>query len=176
MKSPANITSTDAVRRFRTAMQQYEADLRDIVAQLILECRRGLEYVEHDRARYWPREAREAADALAQARNDLERCEMALRADDRRSCYEQKIAVQAAKARLRTAEAKVRAVRKWRVEAKHEADHFQGQLNKLSNYLDGEFPRALAALERMARALDRYTEATPPTKAGGATAGSEEGS
>jgi hypothetical protein len=126
--------------------------------------RRAVDWVEHDRARYWPREAQRASDAVLIAKNDLERCEAALRVEDKRSCYEQKIALEKAKRRLRLAEEKTRAVRRWRVAVHREADRFQGRMAKLANYLETELPRAVAALERMIAALDKYTERAAPAE------------
>ncbi|MCH5374350.1 MAG: hypothetical protein JJ992_10250, partial [Planctomycetes bacterium] len=132
MSGSAHITSTEAVREFRVALQEYEADVRDAIDQLLLELRRSLDWVEHDRSRYWPAQAQRASDTVAQARQDLERCEMAIRAEDRRSCYEQRMALQKAKQRLRLCEQKVRAVRRWRVAVQHESDSLQGRLLKLT--------------------------------------------
>jgi hypothetical protein len=69
-----------------------------------------------------------------------------------------------AKRRLRLTEDKVRAVRRWRVVVHREADDFHGRLAKLASCLDMDLPRALAALERMAVALDRYTERAAPAE------------
>jgi len=173
MSTPAQITSTDAVRQFKLALEEFQGEAREAVTQLLLEMRRAVDWIEHDRTRYWPREFQRASDALLQARNDLERCEMAFRANDKRSCYEQKIAVDKAKRRLRLTEDKVRAVRNWRVTVHREADDFHGRLAKLASCLDMDLPRALAALDRMAGALDRYTERAAPadSTAGSGTAG-----
>jgi hypothetical protein len=162
MSDSAHITSTDAVREFRVALQQYEAEIRDAIDQLLLERQRSLDWVEQDRARYWPAEVRRASDAVIQARQDLERCEMAIRAQDRRSCYEQRVALEKARQRQRLAEQKVRAVRRWRVSVQQEADSLHGRLLKLTDFLDTEFPRAIAALGRMATALDKYTDRRQP--------------
>jgi len=171
MSGSAHITSTDAIREFRVALQQYEADVRDAIEQLLLELRRSLDWVEHDRARYWPAEARASADAVLRAQQELARCEAAIRAEDRRSCYEQRMAVEKAKQRLRLCEQKVRAVRRWRVSVQQEADSMHGRLLKLTDFLDTEFPRALAALGRMSAALDKYTERAAP-RAGSLDSGS----
>ena len=169
MSAPAQITSTDAVRQFKLALEEFQGEAREAVTQLLLEMRRAVDWVEHDRARYWPREYQRASDAVLQARNDLERCEMAFRAEDKRSCYEQKLALEKARRRLRLTEEKVHAVRRWRVTVHREADDFHGRLAKLANCLDMDLPRALAALERMAVALDRYTERAAPVESSGGT-------
>jgi hypothetical protein len=175
MSGSAKITSTDAVRVFRRALEKYDFDVRDTLTQLDLELRRVIDWIEHDRASYWPRAMRNASDALLEAKNNLARAEAALRAEDKRACYEEKAAVEKAKLRLRTAEHKARAVRKWRIVIKHEVDEFLGQMAKLNNHLDTEFPRALASLERMAAALDKYTDATAPRDSDAAPSTSESG-
>ncbi|MCY2992874.1 MAG: hypothetical protein NTY19_34085 [Planctomycetota bacterium] len=160
MAQGAKITSTETVRLFKVAMQEYETQVRDTVTQLELELRRAVDWIEHDRLRYWTHESRAASDALAEARRALERVELAIRPEDKRSAYEKKLAFDHAKQRLRNAEQKSRAVRKWRLTIRQEADMFLGHLNRLTNYLDTEFPRAVATLERLAQALDKYTEFT----------------
>ena len=51
MAGSANITSTDAVRAFKLALERYEGDVRDSVSQMELELRRAVDWIEHDRAR-----------------------------------------------------------------------------------------------------------------------------
>jgi hypothetical protein len=162
MSGSAHITSTDAIRDFRAALQEYDLEIRDVIAQLLLQLRRSVDWVEHDRARYWPAEVRAASDAVIQAQDDLARCESAIRAEDRRSCYEQRMALEHAKRRQRLAEQKVRVVRQLRVSVRQEADAMQGRMLRLTDFLDTELPRALAALGRMSAALDKYTERNAP--------------
>lgn len=157
--SQANIRSTAAVRTTKSALIQFEAGMRDVIAELLLQTQRASDYIEQDRARYWPRAARTASDRLIAARNALERCETSIRPDDKRSCYEEKLALDKAKRRLRLCEEKVRTLRKWRVAIRQEVEEFRGQMARLNNFLDADLPRAIASLERMARALDEYTEA-----------------
>jgi len=164
MSGPANVTSIEAVKHFRVAMQQFDSEAHDAVIQLILEMRKAVDWIEIDRARYWPNEARKASNAVAEARINLERCQMSINPDDKRSCYDEKKALEQAKARLRTTQEKVRIVKHWQMKVKHEAEEFETQMAKLSNMLDTEMPRAVAALQRMTRALDRYTQKSEVTK------------
>ena len=166
MPLAANITSTDAVRLFKVALQEYETQVRDIVAQLELDLRRALDWVDHDRPRYWTQQCHKASDGIAEARRALERAELSIRPEDKRSCYEQKLAFEQARRRLRLCEQKLRAARKWRVTLHQESDEFLGHIGRLNNYVDTELPRALATLERLAQALDKYTELTAPRPAG----------
>ena len=167
MTTPVQVTSIDALRHFKLALEEFQTEAREAITQLLLEMRRGVDWIEHDRTRYWPRAMQQASDAVIEARNNLERAELSLRPEDKRSCYEQKIALEKAKRRLRLTEEKVRAVRRWRIEVHRQADKFHGGLSKLANTLDMDLPRALAALERMAVALDRYTERSAPVESPG---------
>jgi len=169
MTAPAQITSIDAVRHFKLALEEFQTEALEAVTQLLLEMRRGVDWIEHDRTRYWPRAMQQASDAVIEARNNLERAELSIRPEDKRSCYEYRIALEKAKRRLRLTEDKVRAVRRWRIAVQREADRFHGGLSKLANTLDMDLPRALAALERMAVALDRYTERSAPVESAGGT-------
>lgn len=170
----ANITSTDAVQALKLALQQFEAGVRDGLIQLGLEARRPVEWIEHDRARYWPREVRKASDALSEARIALERCEVTISADDRRSCYDEKKALEKAKRRLRTAEEKVQAVKRWQSQIRKEVEEFEVQLARVTQYLDSDFPRAIAALERMSAALSQYVQSPGPADSAASASGGDE--
>ena len=158
MKRSANVTSIDVLAEFKAAIEQYAADGRDTLTTLLLELRRAIEWIENDRTKYWPREVRRAADAVHEARNNLERCQLSIRPDEAPPCYEQKQALELAKRRLRTAEEKVDIVRGWRVKLHHESDEFKGQLGKMNHCLESDLARAVANLDRMMMALDKYAE------------------
>src|SRR5262245_3328400 len=106
----ANISSIDAVRGFHEALVQFEADVQDALGLLELESRRPLEWIEHDRSRYWPREMHKASDAVNEARLAVERCELAVNPADRQISYEARKALEKAKRRLRLTEAKIETV------------------------------------------------------------------
>lgn len=157
MNAPANVTSVDAIREFRAALLKFEHEMRDTMAELLMESRKAIEWIEHDRPQYWPAQARSASDALAVAANDLERCELAIRPDDKRGCHEQKMAVEASKRRLRFCEQQVEVVRKWRRTLQHDLNEFQGNVTRITDFVDADLPRAVAMLDRILGALDRYT-------------------
>lgn len=156
MSRAAKVTSIDAVGQFKVALEAFEADARDALTQLLLELRRAREWIEVDRTRYWPREVRKASDRVAEARSNLDRCQMTATPGDEPPCDDEKRALEKAKRRLRTAEEKVRAVQHWRIKVRHDAEEFEAQIAKLNDLLDTEMPRAVAALQRMIKALDTY--------------------
>jgi hypothetical protein len=163
MDRSANVTSIDAIRALRSAFRAFEANSREAVTLLTLEVRKALDWLENDRTRYWPEQVRKASECVAQARNDLERCQLTYGSEDSPSCYEQKKALERAKRRLRLCEDKVKRVKYWVRTVRGEMDEFEGQMARINNCLDADVPRAVALLERMLRALERYAEASSET-------------
>src|ERR1051325_7746782 len=96
----ANITSIEAIRLFATAMMAFEDGAEDAAVQLELEARRPVEWIDRLSA-YWPQQVRKASDSLSEARVALEVCELTISGDDRRSCYDERKALEKAKRRLR---------------------------------------------------------------------------
>lgn len=170
-KGSANLTDIDAVRRLKPALLEFVAKVSSALVSLDLESRRPMEWIEHDRGRFWPREAQRAGDAVIEARTNLERCRMALRDEDRRSCVDERKALEKAKRRLEFAEIRVRALPRWRNALRKEVEEFQVQIARLQQYLDLEFQRAVASLARITQALDHYALPSAPTHARPGAAG-----
>lgn len=156
MERSANVTSLDGIRELRTSLLKFEEYSRDGLTMLILEVRRAMEWLEGDRRRYWPEQVRRASQKVVEARNDLERCQLKYGSEEAPSCYEQKMALQRAKRRLRFSEDQVKVVKKWIRTVRQELNEFEGQTAKLTSILDADIPRAVTTLERMLRALDKY--------------------
>lgn len=154
----ANITSIDAVRILRAALAQFGKEVGDALTALDLEGRRPLEWIDQDRSRYWPAEVQKATNEVSEARLALQKCELTIDGEDARYCYDERKTLEKAKRRLRLAEDKVQAVKRWRVKIHKEVQDFQVQIAKLRSYVDGDLLRGLAALGRMAEALDRYAQ------------------
>ena len=155
----ANISSIDAIRAFAAAMAAFEDGAEDAAVQLELEARRPVAWID-ERGMYWPKEVRKASDALSEARISLEKCELTISGEDRKSCYDERKALEKAKRRLRTAEDKVQAVKRWKVKIRKEVEEFQVQIAKLRQFLESDLVRSMASLKRMSEALDKYVQQT----------------
>jgi hypothetical protein len=159
----ANITSIDAVRALKLALSQFGSDVQTALDSLEAEARRPLDWIEHDRSQYWPREVRKRSDALSEARLALQRCELTIDGTETKYCYDERKAFERAKRRLTTAEEKVQAVRRWRHVIRKEFEEFQVQVEKLRHYLTSDLSQAVVAAERMAEAVDRYVQQQAPS-------------
>lgn len=166
MAKSAHITSTEAVAALRTALLQFVAEAQHALTALQLEARRPVEWLDHDRTLYWPREMRKASDRVAEARLELQRCEMTISGEDRRACVQEKKQLQKAKARLEMTEERIRTVRRWKFEMKKAVEDFETQLARVQRYLENDIPIAAAELQRMILALEAYTQtfANPENK------------
>jgi hypothetical protein len=165
----ANVTSIDAPRQFRAALVRFIAEVEAALVTLNLEGHRPTEWIEGDRPRYWRQEARKASDAVGEARVALERCQVRISNEDTKYCYDERKALEKAKRRLQAAEEKVQAVRRWRVELHKAVEDLQVQLARAKHYLESDLVKAVAALDRVTAALDRYAQQTAPPVEGTAT-------
>src|SRR5437870_6319966 len=155
MASSANVTSIDAIRLVRLALQQFQSEAENALMQLELEGRRPVAWIDNDRAPYWDREVRKASDGLSEARVALERAETTTSAEETKYAYDERKALEKAKRRLRLCEEKVQKVKRWRSVIHKETETFQSQVAKLKRYLEHDVVQAVAALGRMADALDK---------------------
>jgi hypothetical protein len=176
MASSANVTSIDAIRMVRLALQQFQMDAQNALMQLELEGRRPVAWIENDRAPYWDREVRKASDAQAEARIALEKAEVTTSAEEHKYAYDERKALEKAKRRLRLCEEKVQKVKRWRSVIHKESETFESQVAKLKRYLEHDLVQAVAALGRMAEALDKYTQlqTAAPVEAAGPSATAQE--
>jgi len=163
MSRSAKVTSIDAIAEFKVAVHKFADELRDAVTTLQLESARAMDWIENDRATYWPRETKRAGERLNEARNNLERARTSARPDDARPCYQEKKEVALAEWRLRYCEDQIAIVRAWRRKLQHETEEFRGKMGRLNQIADVD--RGIAALERILRALDRYAERAVSPKA-----------
>jgi hypothetical protein len=172
MERSAQVTSIEAIREFRAALLQFGGEAEDAVVMLTLEARKAIQWLQLDRARYWPEQTRKAQEWVVQARNELERCQLHYGSENAPSCFDQKKRLERAKKRLRLCEDKVKSVKRWIQTVRQELDDFEGELAKLTNWLEVDLPRAAAALERMLHALDKYAgdyqslQDAPPSSSG----------
>jgi hypothetical protein len=161
MSGQAKVTQIGALRDFRGTLILYQEALRDATQMLLVEMRRGVDWVQEDRPRYWPAQVRRLDEALVAAKNALEQC-LARKFDDHQPmCYDEKKHVNAVKTRLETAREKVKIARTWRANIEKDRDDFETRITQLSDYAEVELPRAIAALERMIAALDKYASKDP---------------
>src|SRR5258708_38636071 len=76
MRTPARVTSVDALGDFRAALDAFRADALDALTALDLEVRRTFDWLA-DQRRFWQKTRRECPDAPTRARAELAPKQMA---------------------------------------------------------------------------------------------------
>src|SRR5262245_37792950 len=158
----ANVGSLDALKLFRAGLVKFAAEVESALVTLELEARRPVEWIEEDRARYWPQQVRKASEAVSEARVALERGQVRISSEDTRYCYDERKALEKAKRRMQLAEEKTQSLRRWRVEMRKVSEELELQLARTKHYLESDWIRAIAALDRMIAALERYVDQSAP--------------
>jgi predicted RNase H-like nuclease (RuvC/YqgF family) len=153
---PANVHSLEAILAVQTALAAFRDDLEQAIATIDMEMRKVLDWLEHDRPRFWRNQLREAQDGVVQARQALHRCLMYPINDERPSCYEERAELKKAEARLAYCDEKSERLRHWIREVRHEMSEYQGRISQLKDVVDIDTPQALTTLERLVTRLEEY--------------------
>lgn len=159
MGRAADVRSVDSIRAFRADLVEYQAKLRLAVETLHVELSRGEGWFENQKS-YWPAESRRTSDKMSEALAALSRCMLGKGKDRPTACDDERKELQNIKQRLRFTEQQANVTKRWTLQVNHDTDEFRNRLSRLVAIADGEIPRALASLDRIAESLDRYTEKT----------------
>ena len=157
MNRQVRVTSPEVIEDFRSVYGHYGSTIRDAIDAALWEARRAVQWLEGERRQYWREQTRKASNKVSETRINLERCEVAIRPDDKRGCYVEKKQFERAKQRLRFCEEQCRVVQKWIRILHQELEDFEGKVAQLSEFVDGDVPRAITALENMLQAIEKYT-------------------
>ncbi len=163
MAESANVTSVDAISRFRGAFARFNEDAHGVLQNLDRQAQKMLQWIEGDATTYWRLQVLRCHEQISRARSALDTALMKKTKDYTPSCIEEKENLRTAKERLRQAEEKTVVVRKWARIVREEIDEYRGKMNLLRDCLDVDVVRGLALLDRTLHALERYAEIAPPT-------------
>jgi hypothetical protein len=164
MGQPARVKSIDALQAMSAALVCFHDDASSAMDDLEMEIRRALEWIGQDCRQYWKEELRRSRDGVTEARLQLENARMFRRiAEEHGSFVEEKKALERAKRRMQIAESKVEAIPHWAMMIERAVNEYRASRSQFANWLEGEFPRAVAALSRMISDLEAYVRLATPT-------------
>jgi len=156
MSTPAKVHSSEAIEAVRASLMSFTDHVGDALTELAAEMRRVMEWLEHDRPRYWKTQVRLGTDQVHEAQQALNRCLMFPIADERPSCYEERAALKKAQARLAYCEQKAERVRHWQRTLQHELFEYDGRISQLVRLVEIEAPQAIGVLNKIIRHLEEY--------------------
>ncbi|MCH2153528.1 MAG: hypothetical protein MK089_09340 [Phycisphaerales bacterium] len=164
MSKQANVASIESLEIFRKAVLEFRA-----VAQ------RGLSGINHDVSRLqhwvgseqpmiWRARLRKLQAAVDNARSDLERARISRPDDSAHMLFEQRKALDRARAKQREAEERLEMLNKWARRLDHQAMIMRSGLQPLSTMLDADMDLLVARLGILIKHLDSYLRLpAPPT-------------
>jgi exonuclease VII large subunit len=163
MPGPAYVHNTEAIDSVKAALASFSHQVDEGLTEIAAECRRTLDWLEHDRPRFWKHQTRVAWDEVEQAKKDLHRCLMYPIADERPSCTEQRAALKKARARLAYCEQKAERLKNWCREVRHELFEYEGRISQLKTCAEIDVVQAIAVLSRILARIDEYRALGSPT-------------
>jgi hypothetical protein len=174
MSRAARVQSTDALRVFAAALRSFGDDASVALADLEMQVNRAIEWIRYEQKEYWTDQIRRAEAEVAEARLNLERKQMLQEPGERRSFWEEKKALEAAKRRLAVGRQKLEAVRRWTHLLEREFMEYKGGVAPLAGWLQSDLHRGLALLKRWSGALESYVSLEPPAGGEALPAGASE--
>ncbi|MGI9457033.1 MAG: hypothetical protein ACR2NU_10750 [Aeoliella sp.] len=163
MPGAAYVHNTDAIEAVKTALAIFAHQVDEGLTEIGAESRRMLDWLEHDRPRYWKNQVRLAWDGVEQAKQDLHRCLMYPVADERPSCTEERAALKKAQAYFAHCEEKAERLKGWCREVRHELFEYEGRVTQLKSCGEVDVVQAIAVLNRILSRIDEYHQLGSPT-------------
>ena len=161
----ARVDSIDALKQFRDAYCKFAEEARNALIAADIETRRGKDYILIARVGHWKSELKRRSEKLSQARLELNAKTLGQTGGEEKGVTEARENVRKAVARIGEAEAKLKAIAKWKPVLEHAASEYRALSQPLADALQGEMAHALGLLERMITSLEAYIAIAPPSTA-----------
>lgn len=158
--SQARVSSIEALAAWKEAVCLFGDTGKDALIAVEMELRRAFDWLE-EQAKHWRFEVRRREEQVLQAKNELTRKKMMPIIGKHPDTTEQEKALRKAQLRLAEAEEKIETCRRWAIELRRCAEEYLGTAHQLSGWLEGDLPRATAALEQRITALEQYASMNP---------------
>ncbi len=160
MNHQAKIHDVDSLRELHEALAKFGVRAREALDVAGAELRRAADFLERQQA-YWQHEVIRRREDLLRAKADLSR-QRWLHDGERVGTSEKELAVHRARERLREAEEKGEAVRRWQRTLPQVAAEYEGPARRLAGMLEADLRAGLALLETRSAALEAYLALAPP--------------
>jgi chromosome segregation ATPase len=160
MNHTAKIHDVDSLRALHAALAKFGVQAQSALDSANAELRRAADFLERQQA-YWQHEVQRRQEELNRAKADLSRHRW-IHDGQRVGASEKEMLVHRARERLREAEEKVEAVRRWQRQLPQAVADFDGPGRRLAGMLEADLRGMLALLEARSDALEAYIALPPP--------------
>jgi chromosome segregation ATPase len=155
MARKADVRSLEALKQAKAAIAEFRDSARAALSEAHSEAQRTLWWLQQTQATHWQQEYRRRVERVNHAKSELYRAQLAAM-DPEATCLEQRKALEMAQRSVREAEAKIKAVKQWTIQLDRELTIYRGQTQRINHAIEGDLPKAEAALSLMMDRLDAY--------------------
>jgi hypothetical protein len=154
MNHSAKIHDVDLLRDLHAALAKFGVQAQGAIDNANAEIRRALNFLERQQA-HWQHEVVRRQEELLRAKADLSRNRW-IHDGERVGGSELELLVHRARERLREAEEKGEAVRRWQRQLPQAVGDFNGPSRRLAGMLEADLRASLSLLEQRSAALEAY--------------------
>lgn len=158
MPGQAQITSVEALERFRSDLIVFLTQIKPVVDEVGGEVVRMKFWLENDQRPVLENQARQRRRRLEEAQAEVFNARLSKLQD---SSALQQMAAQKARRAVEETEQKLGAVKKWDRDLENRTDPFVKQVAQLQGFLANDMARAVAYLTQIIQSLEAYRDVAP---------------
>lgn len=162
MNPSARVASVEALVELKAALSRFREQAQAALAAADVEVRRSVDSLRDQLVR-WQNEVRVQQEELTRAKGFLIQRKWGSQDGKGPGTTEAELAVKAAQQRLRYAEEKIDAVRRWQRMLPQAVEEYEGPSRVLAGSLDTDVRRSIALLEAHIATLEAYLGLTAPS-------------
>lgn len=158
---PARVHNSQSLLDTKFAIIKFIDSIHAAMASVDSEVSRTTQWLNQDRIPHWKRELRRREDHVQVCKNAIAAKQLARMPDPADTTLERR-ALRRAEDRVESARRRLEASKRWAPVWEREAANYKMGCSKLSDSLHRDLPNALARLEAMVLALERYEALAAP--------------
>lgn len=155
--SSASIDAAHLLAELKVQLAKFAEEAGAGVVEADAEVGRTLRWLEGEAKTGWEFQLKKRQEKLQIALEELRKKQLYKAVDGTTpSTVDERKAVQKWRAAVEEAEAKLKAVKSWRIKLEQEANNYRGAVSPVARSVESDVPNAMADLDRMMESLDAY--------------------
>jgi hypothetical protein len=161
MAGSARVLSIESLERFRGKLCEFGKDVKDTLSAIEMQIHRVFAWLD-ERGKHWHREIRVRQEEVLRAKMELQSRKNMCKDGRGPGTTDQEKALRRAQARLKEAEDKLAACKKWQPQLQHAVHEYHGPARLLAGAMDTDLLHTLSLLAQKIASLEAYLAVTAP--------------
>jgi hypothetical protein len=158
----ARVLSVESLVLFRARLCKFGEDVKDTLSAVEMQIHRVFAWLD-DRAKHWHREIKVRQEELVRAKLELQTRKIMCKDGRGPGTTDQEKSLRKAQARLKEAEDKAAACKRWHPLLQHAIHEYHGPARILSSSMDIDLKHTLALLAQKIESLEAYLAVAVPS-------------